>query len=188
MKTNSCILLFFFFTFLASLIQVGHCFAVKVNVSAGQGLVQKTCQHVPHIELCEKSLVMDPNSGQADMEGLALISLKVALENATETSHHMSKMLNDSTLDPFIEQCLMDCVEQYWDAMDQIEDSLAAVTSKDYHDVNDWVKAAIADADTCELGFTEKPGYESMVTQNNVVLKQLCLNALSIISQLQSPA
>ena len=156
-----------------------------MNVTVGEDLIEKACHFTPHADMCQASLQMDPNSGQADMEGLAVIALKVALANATDNSKHISQMLNNSTLDPFIEQCLSDCVEQYWDSIDQIEDALAAIAGKDYHDVNDWVNAAIANSETCEQGFTEKPDYESVVTQRNVVFKQLCLNALSITQHLQ---
>ena len=184
MEPNSSFFFFFFFFFLLPL---GHCFALQVNLTAGNELIEKVCQHSPHSDICMASLRTDPNSGQADMEGLALIALKVAHANATDTSQHIAKLLNNSALDPFIEQCLTDCSEQYLDAVEQIEDSLVALTAKGFHDVDAWVKAAIADVDTCEQGFKEKPDYESMLTHRNIIFKQLCNNALAIIHDLQWP-
>lgn len=188
MESNSSNTLFFFFVFLLCL---GHCSSQNANATAtaSNPLIEKVCANSPHSDLCVASLNTDPNSASANVEGLVEIALKVAHANATNTSNHITQLLaNSSNMDPFINDCLTDCSEQYIDATDQIDDALVSLTDRAFHDANTWLKAAMADVETCEKGFQEKPGYESPLTQRNTIFLQLCNNALAVIEEFQSGA
>ncbi|RVW97864.1 hypothetical protein CK203_021174 [Vitis vinifera] len=65
-------------------------------------------------------------------------------------------------------------------ALDRIEDSLKALESKGYNDVNTWVTAAMADAESCEEGFLDRPGHKSPLTGRSTIFNQLCSTALTI--------
>lgn len=149
----------------------------------GIDLIRKTCDHTLYKSLCMSSLQSDPNSLKTDLKGLATIAINLAKANATDTSEQINKLFNTTT-DPFIQDCLTDCSENYADAVDQLGNSIAALDSKAYNDVNTWVTAAMTDADTCEEGFTAEPGHKLVLGDRNTVFSQLCSNVLAITNLL----
>ncbi|KAF2309922.1 hypothetical protein GH714_005649 [Hevea brasiliensis] len=85
--------------------------------------------------------------------------------------------------DEFIQQCLSDCPEIYQDAIDQLKDSIVALDSKAFNDVNTWVTAAMTDVESCEDGFKEKPEIAPPLTDMDKRFSQLC-SASSAITNL----
>ncbi|XP_077226937.1 putative invertase inhibitor [Tasmannia lanceolata] len=156
-----------------------------IATKPGKDLIHETCKHTLYYDTCVASLQSSSESQTADLQGLASIALHAAADSAIETSNHIALLLNNTT-DSFIQQCLSDCSENYLDAIDQIEDSIAALDSKGYNDVNVWVTAAMSDSDTCEEGFKEQPGYKSMLTDNSAEFYKLCSNALAITKLLSA--
>ncbi|TYJ96705.1 UBN2 domain-containing protein [Cucumis melo var. makuwa] len=69
------------------------------------------------------------------------------------------------------------------DGIDQIEDSVTALEFKAYNDVKTFVSAAMSDAATCDMGFKEKQGYQSPITQMTTVFDQI-FNIILAINQL----
>lgn len=157
-----------------------HTNAATSNARSATNLIKMVCEHSAHKQFCISSLESDPNSQTSDITGLAVIALKLASSSAANTTAQIKKLLSDPNLDPFVEQCLSDCSEHYLDAVDQIDDSLAALSVNAYHDIDTWVNAAIADAVSCEEGFKDQPGHPLVLTHNNKALRQLCNNALVI--------
>lgn len=155
-----------------------HTIAIQ---STSTDLIAKVCMHSAHKDICIASLESEPASQKADLHGLALIALRLATSNATDTSTYIIQSLKNATIDPVIEQCLSDCSEHYLGATEQLDDSLAALTARGYGDVNTWVKAAIADAQACEDGFKEQGVNSSVLSHRNNMFKQLCNNALAAI-------
>ncbi|KAF8401431.1 hypothetical protein HHK36_012370 [Tetracentron sinense] len=100
-----------------------------------------------------------------------------------DTSQHINQFLETET-DPYVQQCLNDCSENYLDAIEQIDDSLAALDSKGYNDVNTWVTAAMSDAESCEQGFKDGASHVSVLHDKNAIFGQLCSNALAITNLL----
>ncbi|XP_058083890.1 pectinesterase inhibitor-like [Magnolia sinica] len=146
-------------------------------------LIQNTCKQTLYNDLCVSSLTSDPASSTADLPSLAIIALKLAYASAL----NMEKVIEDQskvTTDPFMQQCLSDCTENFLDAIDQVEDSISALDSKGYSDVNTWVTAAMADSESCEEEFKDQPGYQSPFTAQNEEFQKLCSNALAITNLL----
>lgn len=145
--------------------------------------IAQACEDAVNEQLCIKNLQADPASKSADLAGLATIAVKLAVANATSISESVKKMLTTSK-DSFELKCLKDCDENYLAAIDQLQDTLAALHSKGYHDATTWIQAAMTDSETCEDCFAEKPGFKNQLTDENTNFQQLCGNALAIANVL----
>ncbi|PIA44331.1 hypothetical protein AQUCO_01700138v1 [Aquilegia coerulea] len=156
---------------------------IAKNATAPGDLISKTCQNAVNEELCVQTLRADPNSKQADASGLAKIAIKLALANATAISDQVKKLLATTT-GHYEKTRLTDCNENYATAIDQLEDSLAAINSNGINDATTWVQAAMTDSETCEDGFEEEPGHKSMLSDKSTLFQQLCGNALAILNTL----
>ncbi|KAA8536812.1 hypothetical protein F0562_029290 [Nyssa sinensis] len=154
------------------------------SVTNDNDLINKACDHALYKEFCKASLLSAPGSKQANLSGLDIIELKLALSNASNINQFINGLLKNTSNDPFVRQCLEDCSENYQDAIDQLNNSLAALGSERYNDVNTWVSAAMTDADSCEDGFKEKPGHVSPLTSRNTMFSHLCSNVLAITNVL----
>ncbi|KAK4793701.1 hypothetical protein SAY86_024136 [Trapa natans] len=160
--------------------------AVAPSPAVGAGLLAKVCGLCKNRNLCLSSLGADPNAQGADLSGLTLISIRVATANATNTSAYIRRMLNDTSLEPAVQQALNDCADSYNDAVQQLDDSLAALTVRNYADLRKWVKTAVKEVDSCggafmELGSADKLG----VANRSRTVKHLCNNALTVMGVLQ---
>lgn len=159
----------------------------SLNQTHGPDLIIETCKKALYRDVCISSLKLAPYDPPTNVHDLAVIALKLAVSNATEISHHISELLN-STSDSVVEECLTDCYDNYLDAVDQLDDSIAALDSKGYSDVNTWVTAAMSDAESCEEGFREQAGHASPITSRNKTFNQLCSNVLAIVNVLAGSA
>ncbi|KAG6776855.1 hypothetical protein POTOM_016645 [Populus tomentosa] len=142
------------------------------------------------VMLClETCLESNPDSKQANLQQLGIIALNLASTNATNTSSYIkTTLLSNKTLGPVNEQALEDCSDQYLDAIQQLDDSLAALLANATNDVRTWVRAAVADVESCENGFKKKvPGQHMLLSSRNAVFRQLCNNVL-ILLRLAAPA
>ncbi|XP_038880337.1 putative invertase inhibitor [Benincasa hispida] len=155
------------------------------STSGGNDLITKTCSSTPYNDMCKSILLSSPNSNGADLYGLAQIVIQIAAENVSNIYESINQLQNGTSVDSFLDDCLTDCLESYQDAIDQIEDSVTALEFKAYNDVKTWVSAAMSDAATCDMGFKEKPGYQSPIAQMTAVFDQIC-NIILSMTQLLS--
>ncbi|XP_031252488.1 pectinesterase inhibitor-like [Pistacia vera] len=145
----------------------------------GIDLITKTCEHTRFRTLCIAALTSDTESKSTNLHGLAEISLKIALSNASETHDYISELAG-KTKDKYMQQCLEDCSENYRQAALQIEDSMKALSSKGYENVKTWVSGAMSNAESCQEGFHGKRGYKCPFSMMNKFFSQLCSISLSI--------
>ncbi|KGN52826.1 cell wall / vacuolar inhibitor of fructosidase 2 [Cucumis sativus] len=145
----------------------------------GLGMIQKMCAQTNYKDLCITSLTSDPNSFPADKMGLALVALRLASSNASDISESIKVMLNETSQnnEPTVQQALFDCLDEYLEASQQLDDSIAAIIAKAYGDVQEWVRVAVTNVRTCESSFPTKP---SVLTPRNEEFIKLCDIALSI--------
>ncbi|KAH7517043.1 putative invertase inhibitor [Ziziphus jujuba] len=155
-------------------------FANESNAT-GTNLIETACQHAGQRDLCVTTLEADPNTHDADMLGLALIALRLASSNASDISEHAKLLFKDTTLEPTIQDGYGECLDHYLDAAEQLDDSIAALLTKAYKDVEVWVKVAISDADQCESALK---GKEPAMVEKNQIFRQLCNNVLAIVKVL----
>ncbi|XP_056170872.1 putative invertase inhibitor [Syzygium oleosum] len=156
--------------------------------TSGSDLISQVCEHVPRRGFCESALRSDPRSEGADTAGLTAVALGLAAANATDTAPFIGRMLGGGggSLGPAVEQCLSECADQYADVVEQVEASIAAASAGDYGGLRPWVRAAIADAESCEEGFRMEAGGgdQMMMSRRNKVFRLLCDTALRIVELL----
>lgn len=131
---------------------------------------------------CLSVLKSEPNSKNADLKGLGFIALKAASKNATTILVKIQTWLNDTEAEPAFDDALSGCDDSYLDVVDQIGDSINALVSGANGNVQTWMKAAVADIDTCDAGVKGLTTAHAVeLTQGNRVLRQLCNVALGIV-------
>ncbi|WRX33657.1 Pectinesterase inhibitor domain - like 10 [Theobroma cacao] len=151
----------------------------------GKDLVSNACSHTQFYEVCVSTLKSDPQNEKSDIRGLADIALNVSTAYGMETLSHINSLkFSPGNYTPFASRCLSDCMEEYSDAVDNLQESAQALRTKSYTTVNTLVAAAMTDSDTCEGGFGEMPGNEPPLTQRNQYFYKLCSNFLAITTLL----
>ena len=141
-------------------------------------LIRQACAHTAHKGLCVDTLAADPISqGTANQTGLALVALRVASQNASDITELIKASVNDPSLAPAVQQGLSDCMDNYVDAAEQLDDSLAALLAGAHDDLSTWVNVAIADSDSCQKSIQ---GFKTGMSKENVKFRMLCENALAI--------
>lgn len=156
----------------------------SLNAAGKNVLVSQTCQKAKYKDLCISSLEAEHASQDADLAALALIAIKVASNKGSDTSVYIKKILDTTNLEPAVEQNYEDCADHYGSAMQQLDDSLEALVSKNYRDVKTWLDVAITDATSCGNGLKQGPGNELELFGKNDKFRQLCSNALDIVNVL----
>jgi pectinesterase inhibitor-like protein len=83
-----------------------------------------------------------------------------------------------------LQQCLEECLRQYEDAMEQLDDATAAVDSKRYREAAQWVSVAQGDVRLCQVGCKSVPEYKNMLTRQNSNVGRLCSITAAILRSL----
>ncbi|XP_027334385.1 putative invertase inhibitor [Abrus precatorius] len=154
-------------------------------------IIDQTCQQCANQSIilsygfCSTSLPVIPVSHSANLEGLALVAMELALENVTSTVATIEKLLDSTSIDNLALGCLADCLELYSDAAWTIVNSIGVFLSGNYEVTRTWMSSVMEAASTCQQGFVER-GEVSPLTQENYNLFQLCGIALCIIHLAQS--
>ncbi|CAA6664576.1 unnamed protein product [Spirodela intermedia] len=148
--------------------------------------ISSACQQTEYFDVCVSTLQSRPDSQNADVKGLALISLDACIAHAEGTLAYARQLRSNATAaaghagDDYATRCLDDCLTQYSDALDDLTESVADAQDGAYGSVNARVSGAMTDSDSCEDGFAEQPGYSSPLTERNDFFSKLCSNALAI--------
>ncbi|KAL5565979.1 hypothetical protein UlMin_029143 [Ulmus minor] len=154
-------------------------FLLQINKVESADLIDKACGTARFKAYCEATLRSHPNSKNADLHGLAKISLQLAQGNATAIHDQVSKLLKTST-DKSIKPALKDCLKNYQDARDQLNAAMPALDSKQYFDVNSKATAAVNDAYSCESGFEKG---KSPLSNFNTIFNRLCTIVLGVANR-----
>lgn len=179
-----CLLFLFLFT-----TPFGTC---STLVSVPKDIVDQTCKKCANqstilsYTLCSTSLPVIPVSHSANLQGLALVAMELALENVSSTLATIDKLLDSKSFDNYALGCLTDCMELYSDAAWTIVNSIGVFLSGNYEVPGTWMSSVMESASTCQQGFVDK-GEASPLTKENYNLFQLCGIAVCII-QMSNPA
>ncbi|KAF5731431.1 pectinesterase inhibitor-like [Tripterygium wilfordii] len=146
-------------------------------------LIAKICKQSGNCTFSIKS--NQAESQRADLVDVTLIAIRLASDNAVGTSSHIKSLLNNTAdMDPSIEQGLVDCSDQYLDAIEQLSNSMAALVENDYKDLYVWINTALSDAESCEDGFKDVKDHPSLLTERNNQFSQMCKDALTVTKHL----
>lgn len=149
-------------------------------------LINSTCKQCAeksttfNYDFCTSSLQTIPISHAINLQGLALIAMELALENATNTISYIEKMISTGKFDPYTLGCLKDCSELYLDGVSMLVNSIQVFWWEQYNAANLLLNTVMETAATCEEGFKEKAGEVSPLTVENYDLSQLGAIALCI--------
>jgi pectinesterase inhibitor-like protein len=154
-------------------------------------LIQQTCKNCskgdPNIsyKFCTTSFQSDHRSQCAqNLEELGILSIKITRHNVTNTCDYIKDLLKKKDKDPFIKECLNDCLEVYSDAITTFRVAIRDYKAKRYEDCNFKLSSIIDASTTCEDGFKQKNDVISPLTKRNKNVFQLSAIALSIVNML----
>lgn len=150
-------------------------------ISGTSNLIEIVCQSSEDKNLCYSTY---NNAQKADLNGLAMMGLNQASGNATAILNYVQERMGQKNLEPLVQQGLIDCANLYQDAVDQVDDSIAALEADAFKDVRAWVEAALSDAVACQEAFTQHPNVDAKLTWNNGIFIRLCKNVLAANKQL----
>ncbi|KAL5791493.1 hypothetical protein ACOSP7_000087 [Xanthoceras sorbifolium] len=177
---------FFFFFFLVLTPQATASTTTVISVDK----INQTCTKCAEMStafsynVCLTSLKAVPASHVTNLQGLALIAMELALQNATASISTIKKLLSSGSFDPFASSCLMDCLEQYSGGVVTLVGATGAFLTGKYDEANLWVSSSMDAATACEHGFKKMEGEVSPLEKENYYLFQLCDIAICIINLL----
>lgn len=155
-----------------------------------EDLVSTTCSQTPFSDTCLTSLWSDPRSQNFDVKGLATIALEKSIDKATETKAHIDYLtkLHNPNQTEYEFKCLKECMVEYSEALDNLQESYLALTTSSFDKVNYDVAAAMSDAETCENGYEDEQLLQnpSPLNERNRIFSELCSNFLAMTTLLSS--
>ncbi|MED6118918.1 hypothetical protein PIB30_007078 [Stylosanthes scabra] len=173
-------------------------YSILAKPKPNHNLIQQTCKNISESDsnvsykFCIDSLQSDPQSHcSKTLEKLGLISIKLLRHNVTDTRVHIKELLKKNKdkkkkFDPFVKECLSDCLEVYSDAMATIKEGIKDYKAKRYGDCNVKLSSVIDASTTCEDGFNQRNGVVSPLTKRNNDTFQLSAISLWIINMLNN--
>ncbi|KAK8518483.1 hypothetical protein V6N12_017630 [Hibiscus sabdariffa] len=121
-----------------------------------------------------------------NLQGLAIVAMELALQDATRTLSVVKGLLRNETSGRPL-ACLRECDMLYSDGVVTLVDSVGAFLEGRYGDAGAWVTAVMEGTETCEEGFRDVDEV-SPLTERNYSVFQLCDVALCIMNLLNSDA
>ncbi|KAJ0988515.1 hypothetical protein J5N97_006871 [Dioscorea zingiberensis] len=175
----STLALFLSITFFSGTVSASRRLAGDSNITS---LISSTCSHTLYVDVCMASLQSHASSQTADLHGLASISINVTVSQAKENINFITTMKDhpSSPQDEYVSSCLDDCLIQYGDAIDDLEQSDEALREGEFGTMNIMVAGAMENANSCEKGFGEKEGVQSPLKDLNEFFMKLCSNSMAI--------
>ncbi|XP_016438825.1 putative invertase inhibitor [Nicotiana tabacum] len=166
-----------------------HCYLSSPPVV---DLINSTCKKCSdesadfNYNFCVASLQVIPVTHVTNLQGIGIIAMELALENATHTISTIEKLLNSEEFDPFAMDSLRDCLELYADAIAMLVDAFGAFLSKHFNTANVLMRTVMDATSTCDEEFTEKKGELAPLAKENYNLYQLSDISWCIIKQVSS--
>ncbi|XWS38914.1 hypothetical protein CRYUN_Cryun18bG0004300 [Craigia yunnanensis] len=128
----------------------------------------------------EKQYLANPRSSNADLEGLARISVEIVQDKANDTLTYIGNLIKNVS-DLVLFRFYGSCIEDYRAAVKrQVPEGIDDLASKNYVTSKNDAAAAATNVDACEQQFANK----SPFNDRNKVVHDLSLLASSIIGLL----
>ncbi|PIN05421.1 hypothetical protein CDL12_22039 [Handroanthus impetiginosus] len=163
-----------------------------ITITQAQDLINSTCktfsQTDPNIDynFCTTSLQAANGSHCTTVDGLGKISLRLVHDNVTDTKCYIKHLIRKGKWDPYIRQCLGDCLQLFSDATASVDEAIKYYDAKKFDDANVQISSVMDGATTCEDGFKERRGIVSPLTKRNDNVFQLTAVALSVMHMVQT--
>ncbi|CAI9095525.1 OLC1v1031500C1 [Oldenlandia corymbosa var. corymbosa] len=162
------------------------------NLAAAQysnDMVNSTCRICTEIStifdfnFCVTTIQAAPGSRAVDLRGLAVLTMELALQNATTTVAAIEKMILSQTFDPLTTKCLKNCLESYADSVSNIVMAMGAFMADQLATANTLMGSVVEQPMTCEADFRHKKGEISPLAKNNYNLFEIGIISICIINQ-----
>lgn len=131
--------------------------ALSCNFFTFADFIDNVCSATKNPPFCSTSLRSDPRSGNADLEILGEISIKLSKDNINQTEeiliHQLRKSVgnNNKVLIEIYDTCL----ENYGDGVDALNDSFSDLKKSDFEGMSITASAADTDIETCDDNFSD---------------------------------
>ncbi|XP_055961916.1 putative invertase inhibitor [Mercurialis annua] len=164
--------------------------SAQLDDNAAIDIVNKTCKKCAeksksiNYGFCQTSLQVIPASHATNLQGMAVIAMELALENATTMFTRVKSLLVTEGFDPFSIGCLEKCLVLYGDALVVLVDGVVDFLTGHYGNANLRMRTVMEEAIECENCFKEKKGVVSPLSIENFNFLHLSDIAICIINSL----
>ncbi|XWS49625.1 hypothetical protein CRYUN_Cryun12cG0019200 [Craigia yunnanensis] len=171
-----CFFLLFFFLFTSTPND-----EISATSTLSVDIINKTCKTcsdkstVFNYTVCLASLQEIPVSHMTNLQGLVIVAMELALQNATNTLSIIQELLNNETLGPFSSACLRDCSLLYSDQVVTLVDTIGAFFTGQYGNAGVWVSAVMEGTTTCEKGFQDMEEVSPLTKLQSFPVMLCCL-------------
>ncbi|ERN02102.1 pectinesterase 3 [Amborella trichopoda] len=158
-----------------------------VSSGPGVGSIGSICKHTDYPDVCLRSILpyLEANGGLPLDPATAFHAEVIACQTEAKVAKSIAaKMAADPTTSSDTVECLQICIENYDDALDNIDKAVAALAKKDLGTVNTMLSAALTDFSTCDDAFGELPATDSPMASYDDKLNKLSSNLLAIVQDL----
>ncbi|KAG9457863.1 hypothetical protein H6P81_002371 [Aristolochia fimbriata] len=143
------------------------------------------CAKTDYPDVCESSLKpYKLDVGSISPTSVVGMLLRACTEQTSAATKEAAKLIADSSIDDTLRSYVKVCRESYSDALNNLEDAVAALASGDKNSFNIMVSAAMTDFVSCEDGFEEMDTVSPLKAFDGN-LKEIASNILAVASAIQ---
>ncbi|MCL7040321.1 hypothetical protein MKW94_015005 [Papaver nudicaule] len=164
-----------------------------MGVTVKGDIISTQCKNVSthdfqvNYDFCVSSLEGNPQSKTSDIFGLAVISMELCLNNATNIPTYIDSILKDGKAEQGARVCLGNCIEFYSMAIREVQQAIKDFSGKDYAAALFSLGAAMDSSETCKDGFTEAGVDFGILRKQYEDFFQLEAISLGIITNINGP-
>ncbi|KAK2403607.1 21 kDa protein [Trifolium repens] len=154
--------------------------------------VREACKVTRYQNLCMRSLALFSDSAGRNPSKWARAGVSVTIGEVEHVQTYLANLKRHGHLRGRNKVALLDCVETFADALDELHRSLNVLRrlsrstfGTQMGDLNSWISAALTNEDTCLDGFQGENGRKIKLLRNKV--QQVCYitsNALALVNKL----
>ncbi|XP_026429740.1 pectinesterase inhibitor 5-like [Papaver somniferum] len=149
--------------------------------------INKICEHEQDSEFCSQTLIGDPGTAAADIDGLMLITIPLTLEKVHDISNNIT-FLRHTVTDSVVKERLISCQENYVNAQFWFQRAYDSGVAKSYYDIFYLLRKGWFEASVCENGFKFEPVRTSPLTASyDLLLKHVELT-YAVIQHIIGPS
>ncbi|OIT33641.1 PREDICTED: 21 kDa protein-like [Nicotiana attenuata] len=167
--------------------------STTASSKGGESYVRDACSVTRYQDLCMHSLASFSRTAKNNPSKWARAGVSVTISQAKGVTQSLSKLKKHNSLKGRGRVALLDCVECFQDALDNLHNSLGVLRKLSIQTFNDqmgdvttWLSAALTDEDTCLDGFEDQRRRKQVKLLLNRVtnVSYLTSNALALVNKL----